>query len=923
MYFKKRNKINFIFFILFYLLISSDFINAYSNIINENNSNNKKNRNNNLNDNDKIRNDIFKDLSLIISTVDGGLYSFDYETGSLNWNINPNDGDSLYTTSQFSNNNKNNNNNEEVEKATSTSLLIPTIDGSGALFQYSEEGSLQKVPFSLHELISTSPLFLKDLSSAKDDTMLIGNKQTSITVVDSTTGQVIKSMSKEGLWEEDCPVNIPDEALMFTRSDYKVIALDPKSGLEKWNLSIGEYIPYSTKATFNADSLSFEGSIEVSPASHHRYKITVRQQRTVVGTSNIFWEFVLSSSPVSVYAFSNRGGILKKLEFSRKTSHPSSLQPINTNTDLIIPSSFERTFLFDDFNGQFFIERFLISDGNKPNNNNNNNNHNNNNNNRNNQIISNNENYRNKDDKNQNNIFSYDIYLYSSIIILITSVIIFIRSKHNFNLINLNSNNTNNNKSSKKTPKKKKKQQQQQQQQQQQKLLEEIEEENEENNLIQQLQLNNSNSNNFNYNKRVVLENGNLKIGKLEIATNKVLGTGSCGTIVYQGFMEGRVVAVKRMLSQFIKFADREVSILIQSDEHTNVVRYYAKEEDDEFIYLAISYCQGSLDQYVQQKLFPADSVPATTNNNNGINNSPSLQSISPTIIILDQKIKNMIYELFKGLEHLHSLNIVHRDIKPQNILIDPNNRIKISDMGLGKALDRDEASLTFTSDSHGWQPAEYLNGTNRNTKKVDIFSIGCVVYYLLTGTHPFGQRFNREKNVLKGKFDIELIADKPDLHQLIQSMIQFNPDKRPSIIECLNHPFFWESHKKLSFLVAASDYLEFEKPTSPLNVEIDSHIDLVTDGDGDWWLKFDQVLIDNIGRYRKYNGKSIRDLLRVIRNKFNHYRDLSLDEQNCLGSLPDGFLNYFESKYPKLFITTFLFVSKNLKTDQYFLQYF
>ncbi|KAN0023091.1 hypothetical protein ACTFIU_009174 [Dictyostelium citrinum] len=956
---KTRNKI---FFLLFLFLINIFNINAYIKDGNED------------------------DLSLLISTLDGNIYSFNYESGELNWDLKPNDGDSLYSTSQFDRQNKQSKSTEITK--SSPSVLIPTLDGSGLLFQYSND-RLHQVPFSLQDLVNTSPLFLKEVddksttatgessssSSSNDEnkiTMFIGNKKTSITVVDSQTGEIIKSMSKDGLWltdEDDCPVNIPDEALMFTRSDYQIIALDPKSGLEKWNLSVGEYIPHSTKSFYNSESsLKFEGLIEVASLSQRMYKIYIKKpEKTVVGISHNYWEHTLTSSPVSIYAYSSKKHILKKLDFHRKVSpYSNSLIPVSsTVTDLMIPSNFDRTFMFDDYYGQLFI----VS---PPSNNNNNNNNNKNNNNKDNS----NNNNKNESDKSiltpltpydptkpnganninnninglldNNKLKNYDIYLYSSIVILITSIIVFIRSKKNFNLININNNTNNNNQknnnNNKKTPKKKKKKQKNKNNKNNEEDEDENDNENENDNqndlidefistnsVIQQQQqtiISNKFNNNNNNSGKIILDNGNVKIGKLEIITNKILGTGSCGTIVYEGKMEGRKVAVKRMLSQFVKFADREVSILLHSDEHTNVVRYYAKEEDDEFIYLAISFCQKSLDMYVQQTLppqiSPTDSPNIQSNNNNNNNyNNKNNNNGNNSLVSIDNKTKQMILELFKGLEHLHSLNIVHRDIKPHNVLIDPNNRVKISDMGLGKLLDNDDQSLTFTSDSHGWQPAEYLNGTNRNTKKVDIFSLGCVVYYLLTGAHPFGHRYNREKNVLKGKFDIDQIKHLPDIHQLVHSMIQFEPEKRPDIGECINHPFFWEVHKKLSFLVAASDYLEFEKPTSPLNLEIDSHIDLVTDRSGDWWLKIDQVLIDNIGRYRKYNGKSIRDLLRVIRNKFNHYRDLSPEEQTCLGILPDGFFNYFDSKFPQLFIVTYLFILKNLKNDQYFVQYY
>jgi serine/threonine-protein kinase/endoribonuclease IRE1 len=56
-----------------------------------------------------------------------------------------------------------------------------------------------------------------------------------------------------------------------------------------------------------------------------------------------------------------------------------------------------------------------------------------------------------------------------------------------------------------------------------------------------------------------------------------VLGYGSNGTVVYAGFLDGRKIAIKRMLSTYYELAKKEVAIFLESDEHPNVVRYFAK----------------------------------------------------------------------------------------------------------------------------------------------------------------------------------------------------------------------------------------------------------------------------------------------------------------------------------------------------------
>ena len=62
--------------------------------------------------------------------------------------------------------------------------------------------------------------------------------------------------------------------------------------------------------------------------------------------------------------------------------------------------------------------------------------------------------------------------------------------------------------------------------------------------------------------------------------------------------------------------------------------------------------------------------------------------------------------------------------------------------------------------------------------------------------------------------------------------------------------------------------------------------------GSGPWMARFDGELIENLGRYRKYNQSSLRDLLRVIRNKHNHFRELPETLQAKLGPLPQGYFS-------------------------------
>lgn len=83
----------------------------------------------------------------------------------------------------------------------------------------------------------------------------------------------------------------------------------------------------------------------------------------------------------------------------------------------------------------------------------------------------------------------------------------------------------------------------------------------------------------------VVDTEGNVRVGRL-VLSPLVLGYGCHGTIVYRGTLDGRPVAAKRMLRAFHAAADREMRLLIESDGHPNVVRYFLREQAGDFVYL-------------------------------------------------------------------------------------------------------------------------------------------------------------------------------------------------------------------------------------------------------------------------------------------------------------------------------------------------
>ncbi|WRT67033.1 uncharacterized protein IL334_003999 [Kwoniella shivajii] len=410
--------------------------------------------------------------------------------------------------------------------------------------------------------------------------------------------------------------------------------------------------------------------------------------------------------------------------------------------------------------------------------------------------------------------------------------------------------------------------------------------------------------------------------------SDTIIGFGSHGTVVLKGTWGGRPVAVKRLLSDFTRLASQEVKLLQASDDHPNVIRYYCQEKRDNFLYIALDLCQASLADLIETP-------------------DKYLELASS----LDRK--KALTQITAGLKHLHGMKIIHRDIKPQNVLVlrgkDGSLRTLVSDFGLARRLDQGQSSFAPTANnlagSLGWRAPECIRGqvklnegvlfdpastfsssssthsnsdehlvlsgdkNNRLTKAVDLFALGCLYFWvLMSGEHPYGETYNRESNIVKGeavnmsKLDV-LGEEGEEAKQLIGNLLSMEPGSRPDTSECLIHPFFWTPGKRLSFLCDASDRFEIMENDPPEATLVLLETDASDVVGKDWYSKLDKTFINNLGKYRKYKGNSVRDLLRAMRNKKHHYQDLEPSVKKHLGSLPSGFLHYFTVRYPRLFL--------------------
>ncbi|KAL0293741.1 UNVERIFIED_CONTAM: Mitogen-activated protein kinase kinase kinase [Sesamum calycinum] len=345
-------------------------------------------------------------------------------------------------------------------------------------------------------------------------------------------------------------------------------------------------------------------------------------------------------------------------------------------------------------------------------------------------------------------------------------------------------------------------------------------------------------------NDYTVSPNGSFRCNIMSWQKGDFLGSGSFG-FVYEGFTDdGFFFAVKEVSlldqgsqgQQSLYQLEQEISLLRQF-HHENIVRYLGTDKDDAKLYIFLELVTKG-----------------------------SLANLYGKYQLRDSQVSVYTRQILSGLNYLHCRNVVHRDIKCANILVDVSGSVKLADFGLAKATKLND--IKSCKGTPYWMAPEVVNRRNRGYgRAADIWSLGCTVLEMLTGQIPYSHlegvqviiytlnlnaRFGRISVTIKavmfssntllksaegrlpptlevfaiayafvvgiscresyaslvqiGKGELPPIPNtlSRDAKDFILNCLQVNPDNRPTAAQLLEHPFVKKPHST------------FQSPVSP-----------------------------------------------------------------------------------------------------------
>jgi serine/threonine protein kinase len=157
---------------------------------------------------------------------------------------------------------------------------------------------------------------------------------------------------------------------------------------------------------------------------------------------------------------------------------------------------------------------------------------------------------------------------------------------------------------------------------------------------------------------------------------------------------------------------------------------------------------------------------------------------------LTESEAKSFIWQIFDALQYLHTMNIVHRDMKPENILIDMIGRLKLSDFGLSQFCPPDHLVSTPCG-SPCYASPELLSGNPYDGRANDIWGCGVILFAMVTGQLPWTKRNQTQlfAQIRRGEYQIPNFLSQ-QCTDLITRLMTVDPQTRITLNEVFNHQF-------------------------------------------------------------------------------------------------------------------------------------
>ncbi|CAL4069846.1 unnamed protein product, partial [Meganyctiphanes norvegica] len=397
-------------------------------------------------------------------------------------------------------------------------------------------------------------------------------------------------------------------------------------------------------------------------------------------------------------------------------------------------------------------------------------------------------------------------------------------------------------------------------------------------------------------------EDGTIRVGKILFDPQDLLGKGCDGTFVFGGTFDTRSVAVKRVLPGCFSIADREVDLLRESDQHPNVIRYFCME-------------QSCLTQFAIFDFFTFF-----------IQDPNSIPNLKFSILGI------FYHFMLDGVQVVHQIDFLYQNARPRDLFVCIYiTQIQSSLLVLSAFLQR------FAKGQHSFGVRKAVKGIDLSTAAdtllrppppdfdVRIFHLHFLFYFkklVFPKTHyTQTSEIDDPIEIFKVQlYDFAVDDYKSTCPMRGTTLSGKDSNARKPIPETATYNFPWRGTRPYIFVQDVSDRTEKESPESIVVMSLEHGGEDVVRSN--WQQHMDPVIQADLRRFRDYKGHSVRDLLRAFRNKVNHYRELNDEARRVFGRIPDEFMTYWTSRFPRLVIHTWCAMHQ-LKQEPIFAKYY